>query len=137
MKDHILTNEPTVAHGPRKLTSHHFSAILATIDGREKYSCQELLSVLKKSIAEAQLTAVAEITAQFQPQGVSAVVVLEESHVAVHLWPEHRAATVDIHVCDYLQDNQARATELARLIGWHLAGDDSLASWSQLSVSSP
>ncbi|HEY9870283.1 MAG TPA: S-adenosylmethionine decarboxylase [Candidatus Obscuribacterales bacterium] len=137
MKDHTPTNAQMVMDTPTKLTSHHFSAILTTINGRENDSCQDLLSLLKEAIAEARLTAVAEVTARFQPHGVSAVVVLEESHVAVHLWPEHKAATVDIHVCDYSQGNEARAMELARLIGWRLAGDDSLASWSRLTVSSP
>jgi S-adenosylmethionine decarboxylase len=135
MKDYTVTNHPPVAEEVKKLTSHHFSAILRTVDGRENYSAQELLSVLQESIAQVQLTAVADVTARFQPQGVSAVVILEESHVAVHLWPEHRAATVDIHVCDYTQENEARAVQLARVIGLSLAGEESLHLWSRLTVS--
>lgn len=36
---------------------------------------------------------------QFQPQGVSAVMIIGASHMAVHSWPEHGYASVDVMVC--------------------------------------
>ncbi|MEG2076370.1 MAG: adenosylmethionine decarboxylase, partial [Victivallaceae bacterium] len=36
---------------------------------------------------------------QFLPQGVSGVVIISESHFAVHAWPEHDYAAVDIFTC--------------------------------------
>lgn len=36
---------------------------------------------------------------QFSPFGVSGVVVIAESHVAIHTWPEHSYAAVDIFTC--------------------------------------
>ena len=36
---------------------------------------------------------------QFSPFGISGVVVIAESHVAVHTWPEHGYAAVDIFTC--------------------------------------
>ena len=36
---------------------------------------------------------------RFLPHGVTAVVILEESHVIVETWPEYRAATVNIFTC--------------------------------------
>ncbi len=35
----------------------------------------------------------------FQPQGVTAVVVLAESHVSIHTWPEWGGATLDAYTC--------------------------------------
>ncbi len=35
----------------------------------------------------------------FEPQGVSGVVVISESHFAVHAWPEHDYAAVDLFTC--------------------------------------
>jgi S-adenosylmethionine decarboxylase len=35
----------------------------------------------------------------FQPQGVSGVVILAESHVTVHTWPEFGFAAVDVFTC--------------------------------------
>ncbi len=37
---------------------------------------------------------------QFQPYGVSGVVVIEESHFTIHTWPEHNYAAVDLFYCD-------------------------------------
>jgi len=36
---------------------------------------------------------------KFNPVGISGVVVIAESHLAIHTWPEHRYAAVDIFSC--------------------------------------
>ena len=36
---------------------------------------------------------------QFSPYGVSGVVIIAESHISVHTWPEHSYAAVDIFTC--------------------------------------
>ena len=36
---------------------------------------------------------------RFSPQGVSGVVVIEESHLSIHTWPEHGYAAVDFYTC--------------------------------------
>ena len=46
------------------------------------------------------------------PSGITGVVLLAESHLAVHTWPELDAATVDVYVCNLGADNSARATAL-------------------------
>ena len=43
------------------------------------------------------------------PAGATGAVVLAESHLAVHTWPELDAVTLDIYVCNYSQDNRAAA----------------------------
>jgi S-adenosylmethionine decarboxylase proenzyme len=35
----------------------------------------------------------------FSPNGVSGVVVIQESHLTIHTWPEHGYAAVDIFTC--------------------------------------
>lgn len=81
---------------------------------------------------QAGLTAVNEASFQFQPQGVSAVLLLEESHVALHFWPEKGKITVDIHICDFQQDNQPKAEKLAHLLELHLS--EAPATWHSLSI---
>jgi S-adenosylmethionine decarboxylase len=44
--------------------------------------------------------------------GVTGVVLLAESHLAVHTWPELRAVTLDVYVCNFGTDNTARAHRL-------------------------
>jgi S-adenosylmethionine decarboxylase proenzyme len=36
---------------------------------------------------------------RFEPQGVSGIVMISESHLAIHTWPEFRFAAVDIFTC--------------------------------------
>ena len=43
------------------------------------------------------------------PAGATGAVVLAESHLAVHTWPELDAVTFDLYVCNYSQDNRAAA----------------------------
>ena len=46
------------------------------------------------------------------PSGITGVVLLAESHLAVHTWPELGAATLDVYVCNLGADNSARAEAL-------------------------
>jgi S-adenosylmethionine decarboxylase proenzyme len=49
---------------------------------------------------------------QFHPQGVTGTVLLAESHLAIHTWPESRFASIDVFVCNYRSDNTAKAKHL-------------------------
>ena len=45
----------------------------------------------------ARSTIIQSVFHSFSPQGVSGVVVIAESHLAIHTWPEHGLASVDIY----------------------------------------
>ena len=47
-----------------------------------------------------------------EPSGITGVVLLAESHLAVHTWPELGAVTLDVYVCNFGADNSARAHAL-------------------------
>jgi S-adenosylmethionine decarboxylase len=49
-------------------------------------------------------TVVTEVFHNFSPHGVSGVIVIAESHVAIHTWPEHSFAAVDIFSCSSALD---------------------------------
>ncbi len=78
----------------------------------EFYGCpMEILSDLeqiKQSMVAAALEAGAEVKEtvfhQFSPQGVSGVVVISESHLAIHTWPEFGYAAVDVFTCGQTVD---------------------------------
>lgn len=53
--------------------------------------------------------------------GVTGAVILAESHLAVHTWPELRAVTVDLYVCNYSGDNSAGARRLFEAVLNHFA----------------
>ena len=46
------------------------------------------------------------------PVGITGVVLLAESHLAVHTWPEIASVTLDVYVCNLGVDNSARAHAL-------------------------
>ena len=57
---------------------------------------------------------VTEIFHNFSPHGVSGVIVIAESHVAIHTWPEHGFAAVDIFSCSSALD-QGKIEDCIRL----------------------
>ncbi len=46
------------------------------------------------------------------PGGVTATVLLAESHLCVHTWPEIDAATLDVYVCNFGADHSDKARAL-------------------------
>jgi S-adenosylmethionine decarboxylase len=46
------------------------------------------------------------------PGGVTATVLLAESHLCLHTWPEVRGVTLDVYVCNFSADHSARARAL-------------------------
>jgi S-adenosylmethionine/arginine decarboxylase-like enzyme len=44
-----------------------------------------------------------------QQAGVTGTVVLAESHLAIHTWPETGDVTLDVYVCNFSRDNGDRA----------------------------
>lgn len=49
---------------------------------------------------------------QGQPGGVTGMLLLAESHLAVHTWPEHAGVTLDVYVCNFSADNSGKAERL-------------------------
>ncbi|MGB3136039.1 MAG: polyamine aminopropyltransferase [Nodosilinea sp.] len=49
--------------------------------------------------ADAGATVISSVFHHFSPFGVSGVVVIQESHLAIHTWPEYRYAAVDLFTC--------------------------------------
>ena len=70
-----------------------------------------------QAVADAGLQAVAQLFHAFPatahgPGGVTATVLLAESHLCVHTWPEQRAVTLDVYVCNFGGDHTAKAEYL-------------------------
>ena len=47
-----------------------------------------------------------------QPGGVTGTVLLAESHLAIHTWPETGSVTIDVYVCNFSADNSGKARRL-------------------------
>ena len=71
------------------------------------------LRTLCLRVSEASgMTIVGDRFFQFEPQGVTGTVLLAESHLAIHTWPENRFVTIDVYVCNLLHDNAEKARTL-------------------------
>ena len=68
-----------------------------------------LRTLCLEAAADAGLTAVGETFHQFEPQGVTGMVLLAESHLAIHTWPEIDFVSIDVYVCNLRADNSFRA----------------------------
>ena len=76
-----------------------------------------LRTLCLQAVASTGLQAVGELFHRFPaPGGVTGVVLLAESHLAVHTWPELGAVTLDVYVCNLGADNSARAHALLALL---------------------
>ena len=50
------------------------------------------------------------------PGGVTACVLLAESHLCVHTWPEQKAVTLGVYVCNFGGDHSAKARQLMQAL---------------------
>ena len=56
-------------------------------------------AAMNEAVIRSKATVVTSTFHTFSPFGVSGVVVIAESHVAIHTWPEYGYAAVDIFTC--------------------------------------
>ncbi len=71
-----------------------------------------LRECLNEAAIQSGATVVGESFYHFSPYGVSGVVNIAESHIAVHTWPEYGYAAVDVFTCG----NNVDPEKAARLI---------------------
>ena len=55
--------------------------------------------IIEEVVEESGLTKVGSVYKQFNPHGVTGIVLISESHVSVHTWPEYELVNLDIFTC--------------------------------------
>jgi len=79
--------------------SKHFLLELYRCD-REKLNDESFLRcILNRAAKLANATVLNLISNKFEPQGVTAIALLAESHISIHTWPESNYSAVDIFTC--------------------------------------
>ena len=75
-----------------------------------------LREALLAAAGEAGATVLGESFHKFNPQGVSGVVMIAESHLVIHTWPEYGYAAADIFTCgNSVQPRKAAETLVGKL----------------------
>jgi len=72
---------------------------------------------LIEAAKRAQATIVDVVFHEFNPFGISGVVVIAESHLSIHTWPEYRYAAVDIFSCGETLQPEVAANYLIEQFG--------------------
>ena len=60
---------------------------------------QFLIDLLENAATASGATVIQTIYKKFEPQGVTVLTLLSESHISIHTWPEKGEAAVDIFTC--------------------------------------
>jgi S-adenosylmethionine decarboxylase len=74
-------------------------------------------AALIEAAKRAQATIVDVVFHEFNPFGISGVVVIAESHLSIHTWPEYRYAAVDIFSCGDVLQPEVAASYLVEQFG--------------------
>jgi S-adenosylmethionine decarboxylase proenzyme len=83
--------------------------------GELLHSSRKLRDLCVNACTDVGLTVLGDHFYQFdgldggQNGGATGAVVLAESHLAIHTWPERAGATLDVYVCNFTADNTEKA----------------------------
>ena len=96
-----------------KPLGRHLLLELFECDAAALSSLHTVKSSMLEAAHRAHATIVNHVFHEFSPFGVSGVVVIAESHLAIHTWPEYRFAAVDVFSCGVVLQPQLAAEYLA------------------------
>ncbi|MFZ3576331.1 adenosylmethionine decarboxylase [Virgibacillus sp. DJP39] len=75
------------------------------------------MGLIERTFVDAALKAGAEVREvafhKFAPHGVSGVVIISESHLTIHSFPEHGYASIDVYTCGDVIDPNVAAEYIA------------------------
>lgn len=84
---------------------------------REALNRVELIRAeLLEAVKRAGATPIQEMVHNFTPHGVTGVVIIAESHFAIHTWPEYGFAAVDLFTCGDTVDPWVAFEHLGRVL---------------------
>ncbi|WP_287925612.1 adenosylmethionine decarboxylase [Diaphorobacter sp.] len=115
MKESTSVHPPPASTAQRQATGLHLIGDLhgCRCDSRLMLDAEHLESFCKERVAAAGLTTVGTLFHRFgEGGGVTGVVVLAESHLSIHTWPEAGYVTLDVYVCNYSTNNRPKAQKL-------------------------
>ncbi|MDH4156654.1 MAG: adenosylmethionine decarboxylase [candidate division Zixibacteria bacterium] len=82
-----------------KILGRHLLVEYSDCDRATLNNSQLLEQYINEAVRESGATIVRSVFHRYNPQGVSGVVVIAESHFSVHTWPEYGYAAVDFFTC--------------------------------------
>ena len=100
--------EPTAPSGATDMVGKHCILELYDCDQSRLDDEAFLRTAITTAAKRAGATLLNLITHRFEPQGVTGLALLAESHISIHTWPESGYAAVDVFTCgDHTMPEQA------------------------------
>lgn len=92
----------------------------------EKINSRDFIEeALLKAASMMELTVINTTIHEFSPIGISGVIVIQESHIAIHTWPEHCYVALDIFTCNSSYSLESGILWLKQVFGaTHYEEDD-------------
>jgi S-adenosylmethionine decarboxylase len=78
---------------------HHIIAEFRKCDPKKIMLVSNVKPILEKSVVDSGLTKLSSSYHQFEPFGVTGFVLLSESHISLHTWPEKKYIAIDLFTC--------------------------------------
>lgn len=79
---------------------HHILLELHDCNDALLNDVQHIKKIMRQAAHKAKATIVTEHFHHFSPYGVSGVVIIQESHLTIHTWPEYGYAAIDVFTCN-------------------------------------
>ena len=92
----------------RQVTAEYYGCDAALLASPERIE-----ALMREAAMASGATIVEAVFHHFNPHGVSGAVIIAESHLAIHTWPEHGYAAVDVFTCGETVDPAAAVEHLA------------------------
>jgi S-adenosylmethionine decarboxylase len=100
-----------------KALGTHIVCELSGCDAAKLTDVDAVRRTMEDAALAANATVVTAAFHRFQPQGVSGVVVIQESHLSIHTWPETGYAAMDFYTCGDHTDPWAACEYAAEKFG--------------------
>lgn len=85
---------------PLQVLGHHILLELYDCNEVLLNDVQQIKTIMNQAAHKARATIVTEHFHHFSPYGVSGVVIIQESHLTIHTWPEYGYAAIDVFTCN-------------------------------------
>ena len=89
-----LSNDEKLSHQSKHLLLELYKCDFEKLNDESFLRC-----TLNRAAKLAKATVLNLISNKFEPQGVTAIALLAESHISIHTWPESNYSAVDIFTC--------------------------------------
>ena len=83
----------------KKVKVTHIIAEFYGCDAKLLERTNSVKDMLEESVRVSKLTKIRSHFHQFSPHGVTGFILLKESHVSIHTWPEYNYAAIDLFGC--------------------------------------